>query len=434
MKKIYTLLKEEMRNQGFTYLYILLLFSAIYFILYYKFFTASSNSFFDLFYFYSVLVLSVMLIKYVGSMFHPTDKWKDYRPYRWPEIDVIIPGYNEGAAVYDTVESVVSANYPKERVNILLIDDGSTDDTWKYMKMAKKQFEAANITTIRFRKNKGKKEAMAAGFRRSKGKYVIFIDSDSKINKECLKELVRPYKASDKIGAVSGHAMVWNHDKNLLTKMQEIRYFNAFRSAKATESLLGFVSCCPGCCSSYERESMKKVIKPWLDQSFLGVKCTYGDDRSLTNLILKLGKNTVYNERAVAETIVPETLKQFSKQQLRWKKSWARESIVVLSFVWKRSIPVSVLMAIDIITPFFAPIVIIKIFFWHIVTNQAAFITYIIGIILFAICLGLFYKIHNSTRKNWVTGAIYSSFLSLILFWQLPYALLTLRDSKWGTR
>lgn len=434
MNEFTELLKTELKERFLTYIYVFFLFLALFFILYYKFVASSNANFLDLFYLYSVLTLTGMLIKYAGSIFHPTNRWGKYRPYKWPEIDVIIPGYNEGEAVFETAKSVVRANYPKDRVNIVLIDDGSTDDTWKFMQLAKKTFPNRRITTIKFRTNKGKKEAMATGFRRSSGKYIIFIDSDSKINKECLKELVRPYGKSPKIGAVSGHALVWNHDKNLLTKMQEIRYFNSFRSAKATESLLGFVSCCPGCCSSYDRESMKKVLKPWLSQSFLGVNCTYGDDRSLTNKILQSGKETVYNEKAIALTIAPETMKKFMKQQLRWKKSWARESVVVMSFVWKRSILVGFMMAIDTITPFFAPIVIARVLFWDITTNQASFLTYGIGIMVFAACLGLFYKIHNPARTKWLAGALYSSFVSLLLFWQLPYALLTLRDNKWGTR
>jgi hyaluronan synthase len=434
MKKVLNILSAELKANYSTYIYIYLLFVAIIFIVNYKIQSTSRSSFSDVFYLYSVLTLSVMLVKYVGSIFHPTNRWSKYRPYKWPEIDIIIPGFNEGGAVYETVKSVVAANYPKERMNIVLIDDGSTDDTWKHMRRAQKDFSKRNIVTIRFKENKGKKEAMAAGFRKTSGKYVIFIDSDSKIDKNCLKELVRPYKKSDKIGAVSGHALVWNHDGNLLTKMQEVRYFNAFRSAKATESLFGFVSCCPGCCSSYERESMEKVLEPWLQQSFLGAKCTYGDDRSLTNCILKLGKDTVYNEMAIAHTIVPENIKKFIKQQLRWKKSWARESIVVMSFAWKRNPFVGTLMMLDIITPFFAPIVIMQIFFWHIFVNPISFMTYLIGVTIFASCLGLFYKIHNKDRSRWLQSALYSSLLSVLLFWQLPYALLTLKDTKWGTR
>ena len=290
------------------------------------------------------------------------------------------------------------------------------------------------IVRINFKKNKGKKEAMAEGIRRIESDTIIFIDSDSSIDPNCLKEIVRPFSKDKKIGAVSGHALVSNADANLLAKMQEIRYFNAFRSAKALESLLGFVSCCPGCCSAYKREAILPIMKAWLNQSFLGVKCMYGDDRSLTNLVLKSRWKAVYNEKAVAYTIVPTTLKQYNKQQIRWKKSWLRESVVVLSFVWKRNPFTAFLMIADTLTPFLAPIIIARIMFVYSVNNFNGFAYYMIGILIFATCLGLFYRVHNNRGNKWLKGALFSSLIAILTFWQLPYALMTLRDSKWGTR
>lgn len=435
MKSVAEDLWSELKNNGIIYLYIFFFFTGIIFIIYYKFKSFNTSSLADIFYLYSVLTLITLLLKYVACLFHPLDRWSKIRPRKWPAIDVIIPGFNEGSAVYETVRSINNSNYPKDRLNIVLINDGSTDDTLAYMKKAQEKYKKRNIVVINFRKNKGKKEAMAAGFRKTKSEYVIFVDSDSKLKKDCLKELVRPfYSKNPRIRAVSGHALVWNSDVNLLTKMQEIRYFNAFRSAKAAESLFGFVSCCPGCCSAYERTAMKKILKPWLDQSFLGAKCTYGDDRSLTNFILKEGYQTVYNQKAVAYTIAPHTFKKFAKQQLRWKKSWARESVVVMSFVWKRHPLVSLMIGIDIITPFFAPIVILQIFLYHSFVNTPSFYAYLIGILVFASTFGLFYKIHNSQSKKWLQASIVSSLVSIVLFWQLPYALMTLKDTKWGTR
>jgi hyaluronan synthase len=205
-------------------------------------------------------------------------------------------------------------------------------------------------------------------------------------------------------------------------------------SAKALESLLGFVSCCPGCSSAYRRSAILPIMTPWLEQSFLGVRCTYGDDRSLTNLVLKTGWKTVYNEKAVVYTIVPTTFNKYNKQQIRWKKSWLRESIVVLSFVWKRNPFTAFLMIADTLTPFFAPIVIARIVFVYSITNHHGLLYYTIGIIIFATCLGLFYRIHNYRGKNWLKGALFSSLIAILTFWQLPYALMTLKDSKWGTR
>lgn len=74
---------------------------------------------------------------------------------------------------------------------------------------------------------------MAAGIEQTDSDFLVFVDSDSALETDCLKEILRPFFADDSIGAVSGHALVLNADKSVLTKMQEIRYFNSFRSAKA---------------------------------------------------------------------------------------------------------------------------------------------------------------------------------------------------------
>jgi hyaluronan synthase len=394
----------------------------------------SAASAFDALFFYSTLTFTTLMVKYVGSVFHATGRWSRYAPEEWPKADIVIPAYNEGRAIYDTIKSIARADYPAERLNVIVVDDGSSDDTGLHIANAARDFDGVNILQVKFAENRGKKEAMAFGIRHSSSDYLVFIDSDSAIDPQCLKEILRPFFKDPGIGAVSGHALVANADANLLAKMQEIRYLNAFRSAKALESLLGFVSCCPGCCSAYRREAIVPIMEPWLDQSFLGVKCTYGDDRSLTNMVLKSRWKTVYTEKAIVYTIVPDTLSKFNKQQIRWKKSWLRESVVVLSFVWRKNPLTAFLMIVDTITPFFAPVVILNVLVVYALTNHGALMTYVIGVVLFATSLGLFYRIHGGRRDRWWSGAMFSSLVALGTFWHLPYALATLRDSKWGTR
>lgn len=433
-KKVHFYFVDEIKSGYKKYFFIFCLFFLFTILVVYRYQVMKVVHPFDLFFIYSTLTFSVLIIRYFGSIFHRTERWAKYHPRKWPILDIIIPAYNEGELIYDTVKSITKANYPIERLNIILVNDGSKDDTLKYINLAIKNFSDLNITRINFRKNRGKKGAMAEGIRRTTSEFVVFIDSDSSIDPDCLKEIIRPLFKDKRIGAVSGHALVLNSETNLLAKMQEIRYFNAFRSAKALESLLGFVSCCPGCCSAYRREAITPVIKTWLDQSFLGVKCTYGDDRSLTNLVLKNRWKAVYNEKAVVYTFVPTTFKKFNQQQLRWKKSWLRESVVVLSFIWKRNPFTAFLMIVDTVTPFFAPIIIARVLFVHSFTNSSGFISYLLGVLIFATCLGLFYRLHNVHSKKWWRGAVFSSIIALLTFWQLPYALMNLRDSKWGTR
>ena len=99
--------------------------------------------------------------------------------------------------------------------------------------------------------------------------------------------------------------------------MQDVRYYVAFRVLKAAESVFGAVTCCPGCFSAYRRQCVLPVLDRWLNQRFLGVRATFGDDRSLTNFLLRHYK-VIYSSTAVATTVVPETHAQFLRQQLRW--------------------------------------------------------------------------------------------------------------------
>jgi hyaluronan synthase len=393
--------------------------------------TATSFNFFVL---YATLTFGSCTVKYLGCLFHFTERWTRYEPDSWPAVDVIIPAYNEGEAVFQTVASLAQVDYPMDKLTVVLVDDGSKDDTLDYINKAAAAFVDLHVVVIVQEKNQGKKEAMAAGIEQTVSDFLVFVDSDSTLEPDCLKEIIRPFFADDSIGAVSGHALVLNAGDSVLTKMQEIRYFNSFRSAKALESLLGFVSCCPGCCSSYRRSAVLPVMSAWLNQKFLGVKCTYGDDRSLTNQVLKSRWKTVYNERAVVYTIVADTLRKWNKQQLRWKKSWLRESVVVLSFAWRKNPLTASLMIVDTITPFIAPFVIARVIFLYTFVNRGTSLRYIVGILIFATCIGLFYRAHNSRGTHWWRGAAFSSLLALLTFWQLPYALVNLRDARWGTR
>jgi hyaluronan synthase len=226
---------------------------------------------------------------------------------------------------------------------------------------------------------------------------------------------------------------VANESVNALTKMQAVRYYVAFKAYKASEALFGAVTCCSGCCSAYRRDITASLIDEWLDQHFLGVKCTYGDDRSLTNYLLKKGKKALFSPTAICYTFVPEKLSQFMKQQLRWKKSWVRESLIAGTFIWKRNPIMSLSFYLGFILPLLAPVVVFRALVWYpIIHGQPAWY-YLIGLVLMAVVYGLYYFIWTGDRK-WVYGVLFASFYTIILIWQLPWAILNIRDSRWGTR
>ena len=138
-----------------------------------------------------------------------------------------------------------------------------------------------------------------------------------------------------KMGGVSGRTDVANTYTNHLTKMQSVRYYISFRMMKAAEAYFDSVMCLSGPLSCYRLSAVREVADDWLHQKFLGQKATFGDDRSLTNFIVRHHR-TYYQDTAICSTIVPNRHKVFLKQQMRWKRSWLRESVMAGRFMWKK--------------------------------------------------------------------------------------------------
>ena len=187
------------------------------------------------------------------------------------------------------------------------------------------------------------------------------------------------------------------------------------------------------CFSAYRRTAVRYVLEPWLNQTFLGKPSTFGDDRSLTNFVLQRNWRVLYAPDAVATTNAPEHLKQFLRQQLRWKKSWLREIPRAAKAV-RHKHPVMVTMfSLSIILPLLAPQVVLRA-----IVVQPHFIAtlpywYFGGVAVIALIYGMYYRM-NRPVKRWWHGIVFTLFYTILLVLQMPYAMATIRDSKWGTR
>ncbi len=382
---------------------------------------------------YSVAVSFYILSRFGLSYFYIPKSATVDADYE-PMVSFAVPAKNEGENIRETIMKIARTDYPKNKFEIIAINDGSTDETLAEMREAKKLAKAMGVTVrvTDWKVNRGKRDGMAECVRQSTADIIIFIDSDSFVDENITRAFVK-YFTDPKVGAVAGHAYVANADKNMLTKMQSVRYFIAFKAYKAAEALFGNVTCCSGCCSAYRRDAVLPILDTWLNQYFLGVRCTYGDDRSLTNLLLKGGYETLFAPEAIAYTFVPETLRQFTKQQLRWKKSWIRENLIAATFMWRKNILMSISFYLGVLLPLVSPIIIFRTFIMYPYETGKFPIFYIFGLALMAMVYGLYYQIYMHDRK-WVYGVLFASLSTLILIWQLPYAILNLRDTRWGTR
>ena len=106
------------------------------------------------------------------------------------------------------------------------------------------------VKAIRFPANRGKKEALYAGFSQGRGEVFVTVDSDSVIEPEALRHLVSPLMQDEKMGAVAGNVKVFNRHQSLMGKMQGVRFIN-LDYLRAAQSWYRTVICTPGSLSAY---------------------------------------------------------------------------------------------------------------------------------------------------------------------------------------
>ncbi|MBN1172759.1 MAG: glycosyltransferase [Micromonosporaceae bacterium] len=412
----------------------LVFFVAIYVVLVIKVVTIRYLDNDALFAVYSVAVSIYILSRFAISYLHPHLERRYGADYE-PTLTFGVPCKNEAANIYETIMRIARIDYPRDKFDIIAVNDGSDDNTLGEMYRAKMDAAVLGVRVqiIDWTTNRGKRDGMAEAVKRSAFDLVVFIDSDSFIEPDTPRHLAK-YFVDPKVGAVAGHAYVANANTNLITKMQAVRYFVAFKAFKAAESMFGAVTCCSGCCSAYRRAYVAEFIDEWLNQHFMGVRCTYGDDRALTNMLLRRGFKAHYAEQAVSHTFVPDTMAQFMTQQLRWKKSWVRESLKASLFIWRRHPLMSCAYYLGVLLPLVAPIIVGRALIWYPISTGATPWFYLFGLLIMGVIYGLYYRINVHHDRRWVYGAIFAVVSTLILIWQLPYAMLTLRNSRWGTR
>ena len=171
---------------------------------------------------------------------------------------------NEEANIARTIHQCFASHYPSHLLEVIVIDDGSTDGTWNALCALRPQYPELRL--FRFGENRGKRHAMALGAEKAKGEILVYLDSDSFVDPEGLYRIIQPF-ADEAIGAVAGHTLMIVEPDNFISKMESVRYFVSQRVMKAAESIFGAVTCCPGPFSAYRREAVMEVMDPWLHQT-----------------------------------------------------------------------------------------------------------------------------------------------------------------------
>lgn len=226
-----------------------------------------------------------------------------------PSVAVIVPCWNEAATIAATCDSLLALEYPREKLEIILVDDGSTDATPSAMARFAKHPQVRIIN----KENGGKHTALNAGIALTKADLVGCLDADSFVERGALREIASCFDNPQVVAATA--AMSVHKPRNILQHMQNAEYSFGITLRHAFASLNGLYVT-PGPFSFYRREIVEKLG---------GFR--YGhqtEDMEMALRIQRAGYAIENAPRARVYTKTPATLRGLLKQRTRWISGFLR--------------------------------------------------------------------------------------------------------------
>ncbi len=349
-----------------------------------------------------------------------------------PTITVVVPLFNEGRSIYDTIISLVRLEYPADKLAITVVDDCSTDDSYEWA--CKAASEHPNVRVLRNPHNMGKRKGINHAVREATSEIIVSVDSDVIVYPTALRELVARFTGPE-IAAVGGRVHVSNPNANWLSKLQTIKYYYGQEHLKNLERALRSVMCLSGCLTAYRRHVLIE-LEPILEhRNIAGIPIKYGEDRFLTRQIIKRGYRTVMTMDAMCFTKAPTDLRGYFNQQLRWKRSNIVDFACGLGHAWRLHPLVSVHYLSMLLLLLVYPFVIVA----HVLAGEFfGLVQFHVGLIAL---FGMIYYLSPSTRRLPPWLRVHPiAFLPMAVLMPVAYVLLTplglftLDTASWETR
>ncbi|MGW4756405.1 bifunctional polysaccharide deacetylase/glycosyltransferase family 2 protein [Streptomyces chartreusis] len=274
----------------------------------------------------------------------------NWGPPVWQPVSVIVPAYNEKECIANTLESLARSTHP---IEIIVVDDGSTDGTSEIARDAARELGMTNVRVIR-QENAGKPAALNNGVRSASHDIVVMMDGDTVFEPDAVRQLVQPF-ADPRVGAVAGNAKVGNRN-TVIGAWQHIEYVMGFNLDRRMYDLLRCMPTIPGAIGAFRREAVLEVGGMSED--------TLAEDTDITIAMHRAGWRVVYQEHARAWTEAPGSLKQLWSQRYRW-------SYGTMQALWKHRksltdkgpsgrfgrVGMPLVVIFQIVTPVFAPLI-----------------------------------------------------------------------------
>ncbi|WP_297523168.1 glycosyltransferase family 2 protein [Thermococcus sp.] len=245
--------------------------------------------------------MSLNLTLFFVYVFEPPDTNRPPLPGddELPTVSVVVPAYNEERGIGRAIECILENDYPKDKLEVIVVDDGSTDKTAEIA-------SRYPVRLIRNKKNLRRGGAIYEGIKNAKGDIVITIDADTYPQKGALRYLSSEFQ-DDNVGAVCGF-LIPTESRGFLGRQQTVEYLLGFAYNKHLRANTGWMLIPSGAFSAYRRELLE-------DSNPID---TLAEDFDMGLHVHKKGYELKYAPWAKARTEVPLTMRGYLRQRLRW--------------------------------------------------------------------------------------------------------------------
>ena len=226
-------------------------------------------------------------------------------------VSVLLVGHNEGDRLEDSIRTLHRQS--QENLQIVVIDDGSTDNMRDMARRLKKAGMIDDYIATDLRG--GKAAALNLGFSLCKHEVVISCDIDTSFDDDAIERIVARLMSDPEIGAVSGNIAARNADENMITRMQAIEYYDNISLGRQFLDQMDWLMIVSGAFGAFRRDAIKRVG---------GWDVGPGDDSNLTIKLRRAGWKVAFAEDAWCLTNVPNNDLGLMRQRLRWDRSLIR--------------------------------------------------------------------------------------------------------------
>lgn len=225
---------------------------------------------------------------------------------------IIVPCYNEEESIFGTVDSLLALDYPKDKYKIIIVDDGSTDNSWNLMQ----RYRGHNQIELYKKENGGKHTALNFAISKSRSDIIGCLDADSFVSPNALKDIVA-YFSDPKIMAVTPAIKIYQPD-NILRKIQKVEYDWGIFLRKML-SLLDALYVTPGPFSFFRKEVFEK-LGPY--------KMAHNTEDMEMAMRLQENNYKIKNcHTAFVYTIGPDRFSKLFIQRIRWTYGFFKNAI-----------------------------------------------------------------------------------------------------------